>query len=74
MKITEIKWWDSQMYLYQQSLGDTFEPITITSVGYLLANDSKHESYTLVGDWLGTDGRRILTIPKENVISVKTLK
>jgi len=66
-KLKQIKWRDSKMYITQQSKDDLFEVATICSVGYVVQEDKT--KIVLAGDVLD-DGeiRRIIVIPKENII------
>ncbi len=66
-KIVQIHWRDSRMYITQQSKDDEFEVATIISCGYVIKEDKK--SITLAGDVLDEgDVRRVIVIPKENII------
>jgi hypothetical protein len=66
MKIKTIKWRDSRMYIEQQSQKDEFDVCIIQSVGYVIHEDK--EKVVLAGDILETDARRVIVIPKENII------
>ena len=69
MEKIEIIWRDSNIYLTQCNIDDNFKYETISSLGYLIQEDD--EQITIAGDILGEDARRIIVIPKENIISMK---
>jgi len=65
-KVKVIKWRDSQMHITQEPQDTRWEVAIITSVGFVIADDA--EKIVLAGDLLGDDARRVIVIPKENII------
>lgn len=66
-KLKQIRWRDSQMYLTQSNKEDTFEVSIICSVGYVVSEDKS--KIVLAGDVLDNgDVRRVIVIPKENIV------
>ena len=66
MKIKTIKWRDSRLYITQESVDSDWQPCIITSVGFVLEEDS--DKIVLAGDLADDDVRRVLVIPKENIV------
>lgn len=67
-KLKQVRWRDSQMYLTQTNKEYNFDIATICSVGYVVSED-KHK-IVLAGDVLDDgDIRRVIVIPKENIIT-----
>lgn len=68
-KLTQVMWRDSQLYLTQCQKDDNFKVAEFCSAGYVIKEDKN--SITLAGDILvdGGDVRRVIVIPKENIIS-----
>lgn len=66
-KVKRIKWRDSQMYIHQEPKDEPFNICIIESVGFVLSEDK--EKIVLAGDLVGEDVRRVIAIPKENIIS-----
>lgn len=66
MKTKVVKWRDSNIYLTQCHREDDFEVEVITSVGFLVSETK--DQIVLAGDSLGDDVRRVIVIPKENII------
>lgn len=55
------------MYMTQQHKDDKFDVSVICSVGYVVSEDKKQ--IVLAGDVLdGGDIRRVIVIPKENIV------
>lgn len=54
------------MYLEQCPQDEEFEVAVITSVGFVIQEDK--EKIVLAGDLLFEDARRIIVIPKENIV------
>jgi len=69
--LIEVSWMDSRMYLTQQSMSDEFEPCLIHSVGFELHNDK--QKVVLMGDIIENDCRRVLVIPKKDIIKIRAL-
>ncbi len=65
MKIKTIKWRDSRLYITQESVDSDWQPCIITSVGFVLEEDS--DKIVLAGDLADDDVSRALVIPKENI-------
>jgi len=66
MKHRIIKWRDSNIYMTQCGQEDSFEVEVITSIGFVIQEDQKQ--IVLAGDLLGEDCRRVIVIPKENIL------
>lgn len=65
-RVELIKWRDSQMFLTQIENVPPWEVSEITSVGFVLDEDD--DRIVLAGDMVGKDVRRVIVIPKENII------
>lgn len=65
-KIKTIKWRDSNLYITQCARDDVYEVAVITSTGFLIEEDD--EKVVLAGDLVGDELRRVIVIPKENII------
>jgi len=65
MKTKRIKWRDSRMYITQCEMQD-FEPEVITSIGFVIQENDNQ--ITLAGDLIEDEFRRVIVIPKENII------
>jgi len=66
--VWKIKWRDSQLYFTQESTEGKWEVSEVDSVGYIIAEDD--DKIVLAGDVINGDVRRIIVIPRENVIKV----
>jgi hypothetical protein len=66
MKPKVITWRDSTMHITQETRDTKWEVQIITSVGFVIYEDKK--IIVLAGDTLGEDVRRVIVIPKENII------
>ena len=68
MKIKKVKWRDSKLYITQ--VGDEdFTPCIIESVGFVLEEDKN--KIVLVGDLVDDEYRRVIVIPRENILNPK---
>ena len=67
-KIKQIKWRDSQLYITQEPMQD-FEVSIIKSIGYVIQEDKT--KVVLAGELIGEEFRRVIVIPKENIICNK---
>jgi len=56
------------MYIFQCEIDDKFDYCIIKSIGYLISKDK--EKYVIAGDIVDGDIRRVIVIPKENVIKI----
>ena len=72
MKILKVKWRDSKMYITQCSREDEFEVCEIISIGVLV--EENKDKIVLAGDLVDDDIRRVIVIPKENIIKKEILK
>ena len=72
MKVKIILWRDSRMYIEQCGKEDLFDICEIVSVGNVISEDEK--KIVLAGDLVDEDVRRVIVIPKENIISERILK
>lgn len=70
-KLKTVTWRDSSLVITQTPVDGDWYVETITSVGFLIHEDK--EMIVLAGDLLNDnqDARRVITIPKENIISIK---
>lgn len=66
MKIRKIRWRDSRMYIAQVGNQEPFDVTVIESVGFVLEDTPDH--VTLAGDMVDTEFRRVIVIPRENII------
>ncbi len=66
MKTKTIKWRDSRMFITQCERDDDFSVCEITSVGFVIEEDN--DKIVLAGDLVDDDLRRVIVIPKENII------
>ncbi len=57
------------MFIEQEPISQKWDYATIISVGFILEQDKS--KVVLAGDVLGEDVRRVLVIPRENIISIK---
>jgi len=64
-KVKKIKWRDSRMYMVQEPQQD-FEVCVIESVGFVIQEDKT--KIVLAGDLVDGEFRRVIVIPKENII------
>jgi len=67
-KIISVDWRDSNMYIEQCNKDDDFQILEITSIGRLIYTDST--KIVIAGDVIGDDVRRVIVIPKENIIGL----
>jgi len=66
-KLKQIEWRDSRLYITQCSKDEDFQVETIISTGYVVSENNKQ--IVLAGDVLADgDVRRVIVIPKENII------
>ena len=68
MKIVEIYWRDSRMFIQQHGLDEKLEVCTIRSCGFLLKSTDRE--IVLVGDLVDDEFRRTIIIPRENIVNV----
>lgn len=54
------------MYIEQQAVDTGWEVKVLTSIGFVIQEDKKQ--ITLAGDLLDEDCRRVIVIPKENIV------
>lgn len=67
MKIKTIIWRDSNMYITQCGVDEKFKVSLITSCGFVVSENK--EKIVLAGDVLDDgDLRRVIVIPKENIV------
>jgi len=66
MEVKTVKWRDSRMYITQSSLEEIEGVCEITSVGFVV--DERTDCIVLAGDLVDGEYRRVLVIPKENII------
>ena len=66
MKPKIVKWRDSRMYITQCERECDFDVCVITSVGFVIEEDE--EKIVLAGDLVDDDIRRVIVIPKENIV------
>ncbi len=59
------------MYILQCERDADFGYAIIESIGFLIHEDTK--KYVIAGDLVDQDVRRAIVIPKENVISVRSI-
>lgn len=65
MKIRKIKWRDSRMYIVQEPMQD-FSVCVIESVGFVIKETK--DIIVLAGDLVDDEFRRVIVIPKENIV------
>lgn len=66
-----VKWSDSRMYIIEETRDSDFDIATITSVGVLIHEDK--EKIILAGDVIDDDVRRVIAIPKVNILEKKVI-
>ena len=66
MKTKTIKWRDSRMYITQISKEEIEDVCIIESTGFLIEEDDT--KIVLAGDVVDDEYRRVIVIPKENII------
>lgn len=66
-----VEWRDSNIYQGQSSIYDTYEVAIVKSIGFMIHKDK--DKIALAGDVIDNDVRRIISIPYENIISIKKL-
>lgn len=72
-KLAIIKWSDSNMYITQADRDLDWKIAEIVSVGFIIREDK--ESIVLAGEIIDNDDvRRVIAIPKVNVLSRKICK
>ena len=59
------------MYLTQCEIDDNFSFSILESVGHVISEDDAQ--IVLAGDMVDEDVRRVIVIPKENIVSIKML-
>lgn len=67
-QIAEIVWRDSNIYITQCNREDDFKIEVINSFGKIIQENE--EKIVLAGDLIGEEVRRVIVIPKENIIKV----
>lgn len=65
MGIKQVKWRDSNLYITQTD-GKNLEVSILESVGYVVEDDE--DKIVLAGDLIDNEYRRVIVIPKENII------
>lgn len=71
-KIVRVSWRDSRLYIRQCEKDDDFAYCVLFSVGFVIQEDK--EQIVLSGDLVDGDVRRVIVIPRENIINIKNLK
>ena len=66
MRVKTIKWRDSAIILNQEPIDTNWQVEVLTSVGFVLEDNKDH--IVLAGDIIRDDVRRVIVIPKENII------
>jgi hypothetical protein len=61
-----VEWRDSTLHITQEPIDTKWEVQIITSIGFVVYEDKK--IIVLAGDTLNEDVRRVIVIPKENII------
>lgn len=64
--IKKVVWRDSSMYIQQEPIDTEWDVKLLTSIGFVIQEDKKQ--ITLAGDLLDEDCRRVIVIPKENIV------
>lgn len=65
MRIRKIKWRDSRLHIEQEPMQD-FKVCVIESIGFVIKEDK--DILVLAGDLVDDEFRRVIVIPKENII------
>ena len=65
MKVKTIKWRDSRMHIIQEPMQE-FSVCVIKSVGFVIKETK--DIVVLAGDLVDDEFRRVIVIPKENII------
>jgi hypothetical protein len=66
MKITRVRWRDSRMYITQESRDADFDVTVIENIGFVLEESRDH--IVLAGNLVDGDVRRVIVIPRENIL------
>lgn len=66
MKTKTVKWRDSRIYITQIAKEDIEDVCIIESTGFLIEEDDT--KIVLAGDTVDDEYRRVIVIPKENII------
>jgi hypothetical protein len=66
-KVKRVRWRDSRLMIHQEPPDADFSVCIIDSVGFVLHEDK--DRIVLAGDLVEDDVRRVISIPRENVIS-----
>jgi len=65
-KLKTVKWRDSNMYITQCDINEEFPVAEITSVWFVIQEDEN--KIVLAWDIIDWQVRRVIAIPKENII------
>jgi hypothetical protein len=68
MKIAEVYWRDSRMFITQCGKDEDFSVCDMHSVGFVISQDE--DKIVLTGDLVDDEYRRVLIIPKENIVNL----
>lgn len=71
MEILEIYWRDSKMFIEQCSDKENFSVCDICSVGFVIKKTNRE--IVLSGDLIEDEFRRVIVIPKENIVNIYKL-
>lgn len=66
MKVKKVKWRDSRMYITQCGKDEEWGVEIMTSVGFVVEETKNH--IVLAGDLVGEELRRVIVIPRENIV------
>lgn len=66
MKIRKVRWRDSRLYITQEPDPTLYDVCVVESIGYVVREDKS--KIVLAGDIVDGEFRRVIVIPKENLI------
>jgi len=73
MKIAIVRWKDANYQVADGSIADVHGPIELESVGWLAKQDDDSVTIAMELDHGGEQGRFWLTIPRINIVSIRTI-
>ena len=66
LKVKQVRWRDSKLYITQEEKEIDWSICIIESIGFLVKEDK--DKIVLAGDIVEGDVRRVIVIPRENIM------